>query len=67
MENDLKSDFPADVSMARFRSALGNAMKVSKEDLNRLLAQDKITPLVPQKRGPRPKTSASARASAGRG
>jgi hypothetical protein len=63
MNSDIKSDFPADVSMARFRSALGSAMKVSKEDLNRLLAQDKFTPLVPQKRGPKPKSAVSARAS----
>lgn len=31
-------------------------MQVSKEDLNRLLAEDKATPLVPQKRGPKPKS-----------
>jgi len=55
MSTDVKSDFPADVSMARFRSALRDAMKVSKEDLNRLLEKDKATPLAPQKRGPRPK------------
>jgi hypothetical protein len=52
---DIKSDYPADVSMDRFRTALGDAMKVSKTDLNRLLAEDKVTPLAPQKRGPKPK------------
>ena len=67
MGNDLKSDFPAEVSMDRFRYALGNAVKVSKEDLNRLLAADKITPLVPQKRGRKPKSSASGLASSDRG
>jgi hypothetical protein len=32
-------------------------MQVSKADLKRLLAQDKITPLVPQKRGRKPKAT----------
>ena len=41
--------------MVRFNSALRQAMQVSKADLKRLLAQDKITPLVPQKRGRKPK------------
>ncbi len=43
--------------MARFNTALKQAMQVSKEDLKRLLAQDKITPLAPQKRGPKPKAA----------
>jgi hypothetical protein len=45
--------------MARFNAALRQALKVSKDDLKRLLAEDKITPLVPQKRGPKPKNSHS--------
>jgi hypothetical protein len=49
--------------MDRFNNALRQAMRVSKADLKRLLAQDKITPLAPQKRGRKPK--ASARASGG--
>jgi hypothetical protein len=49
--------------MARFNDALRQAMQVSKADLKRLLAEDKITPLVPQKRGRKPKPVASALAS----
>jgi hypothetical protein len=45
--------------MARFNDALRQAMQVSKVDLKRLLAEDKITPLVPQKRGRKPKLVAS--------
>ena len=39
--------------MDRFNAALKQIMRVSKTDLNRLLAQDKVTPLAPQKRGPK--------------
>ena len=49
--------------MVRFNDALRQAMSVSKADLKSLLAEDKITPLVPQKRGRKPKTSASDLAS----
>jgi hypothetical protein len=49
--------------MMRFNDALRQAVSVSKDDLNRLLAQDKVTPLVPQKRGRKPKTVASGPAS----
>lgn len=47
------------IEMTRFNDALRQAMSVSKADLNRLLAQDKLTPLAPQKRGRKPKSSAS--------
>jgi hypothetical protein len=43
--------------MLRFNEALKQAVSVSKDDLKRLLAQDKITPLVPQKRGRKPKST----------
>lgn len=49
-------EFP---EMERFNDALRQAMQVSKADLKRLLAEDKITPLVPQKRGRKPKSVAS--------
>jgi hypothetical protein len=55
-----KSESP---EMARFNTMLRQVMQVSKEDLNRLLAEDKITPLVPQKRGRKPKSSPSSPAS----
>jgi hypothetical protein len=64
---DVASDFSAAESMARFQVALGQAVRVSKSKLNRLLAQDRVTPLVPQKRGPRFRSSASARASGSNG
>jgi hypothetical protein len=48
-----KSESP---EMLRFNDALRQAMQVSKADLKRLLAQDKVTPLVPQKRGRKPKS-----------
>jgi hypothetical protein len=47
------------LEMTRFNDALRQAMSVSKEELNRLLAQDKVTPLAPQKRGRKPKISVS--------
>ena len=53
--------------MARFNTALRQAMRVSKDDLKHLLAQDKLTPLAPQKRGRKPKTSALAPVSADKG
>jgi hypothetical protein len=53
--------------MARFNDALRQAMQVSKADLKRLLAEDKVTPLVPQKRGRKPKSVASGPASHGKG
>jgi hypothetical protein len=48
---------PVSPEMSRFNVALKQALSVSKSDLNRLLAEDKITPLVPQKRGRKPKAT----------
>jgi hypothetical protein len=53
--------------MQRFNTALKQAMQVSKDDLKRLLAEDKVTPLVPQKRGRKPRPLTSVPASPGRG
>lgn len=47
-----KSESP---EMSRFNDALRQVMRVSKKDLTRLLEEDKVTPLVPQKRGPKPR------------
>ena len=41
--------------MQELNEALKRVMRVSKTGLNRLLAEDTITPLVPQKRGCEPK------------
>jgi hypothetical protein len=60
MTKMVKSESP---EMLRFNDALRQAMQVSKADLKRLLAEDKVTPLVPQKRGRKPKSVVSALAS----
>jgi hypothetical protein len=49
--------------MARFSAALRRVVSVTKADLKQLLAQDKLTPLVPQKRGRKPRSLASVPAS----
>ena len=49
--------------MARFNDALRQVMKVSKTELDTLRKDDKAIEGVRQKRGPRPKTSVSVRAS----
>lgn len=64
MQTSKKNDSP---EMERFNNALRQALQVSKADLNRLLAQDKVTPLVPQKRGRKPKSVASDPAFHGKG
>jgi hypothetical protein len=48
---------PVSPEMSRFNVALKQALSVSKSDLTRLLAEDKVTPLVPQKRGRKPKAA----------
>lgn len=63
MATELKSDFPPDLSLARFNDALRGAMRVSKSELSDLLAKDRQTPLAPQKRGRKPKSAASGPAS----
>src|SRR5258707_10904420 len=56
MARDIHSDFSPEEGFTRFQQALGSALSVSKADLNRLLEKDKVTPLVPQKRGRKPKS-----------
>jgi hypothetical protein len=46
---------PNSPEMVRFNDALRKAMQVSKADPNRLLAEEKLTPPIPQKRGRKPK------------
>jgi len=55
MENESSSS----PEMDRFNDALRQAMQVSKDDLKRLLAEDKVSPLAPQKRGRKPKLAQS--------
>jgi len=53
-------DKPINFNMLRFNAALGAVLKVSKADLNRILAEEKAHPAPRQKRGRKPKTSASS-------
>jgi hypothetical protein len=53
--------------MTRFSDALRQVMQVSKPQLNALLKDEKAIESVRQKRGPRPKTSASGRESREKG
>jgi hypothetical protein len=46
-----------------FQSALRQVLQVSKADLNRMLAEEKIANAGKPKRGPKPKISASGHAS----
>lgn len=63
MSNEEK---PININMLRFNSALGAVMKVSKSDLKRILAEEKAHPAVSQKRGRKPKSSASAPSASGK-
>ena len=49
---------PVSEEMARFNAALKKVVRVSKSRLDYLLEVDKVAPLVPQKRGRKPKVSA---------
>jgi len=48
--------------MARFNDALRSVMTVTKPELTALLNDDKAIDAVRQRKGPKPKTSVSARA-----
>jgi hypothetical protein len=50
---------PSSSEFAAFSAALGKVLKVSKNDLNRLLAEEKKANSGKPKRGPKPKTSPS--------
>jgi hypothetical protein len=49
--------------MARFNDALRQVMQVSKPELDALLKDDKAIESVRQRKGPKPKTSASGHVS----
>lgn len=51
----------------QFEDALRQVVRVSKTDLNRMLAEEKIANAGKPKRGPKPKSSASDHAVSGRG
>jgi hypothetical protein len=50
-----------------FDNAMRTILQVSKTDLNRMLAEEKIAKAGHPKRGPKPKTSASSHASGEQG
>jgi hypothetical protein len=54
---------PNNPEMARFNDALRSVMSVTKPELTALLRDEKAIESVRQRKGPKPKTSASARAS----
>ena len=58
---------PATPEMARFNDALRAIMQVSKTELKAALHDEKAIEAVRQRKGPKPKTSASARASRDKG
>jgi hypothetical protein len=60
----MKSSTP---EMARFNDALRSVMTVTKPELTALLHDDRAIEAVRQRKGPKPKTSASARASGSKG
>ncbi len=55
------------VEMSRFNIALRGALSVSKSDLNRLLAEEKVSHRLKQKPGRKPKSLASAHVSSDKG
>jgi hypothetical protein len=59
----MKSTTP---EMARFNDALRQIMTVTKPELTAMLHDDKAIEAVRQRKGPKPKTSASGRASRGK-
>ena len=58
--NCMKSSAKTSAEYTRFDSAMRTILQVSKTDLNRMLAEEKIANAGKPKRGPKPKTSASA-------
>lgn len=57
---------PQTPEMTRFNDALRQVMQVSKTDLKSLLTNDEAIQATRQKKGPKPKPSASGRASRGK-
>jgi len=60
---DQQIDCSPDVAFSRFKVGLGKVLAVSKSDLERMLAAEKRANAGKPKRGPKPRTSASAHAS----
>jgi hypothetical protein len=64
MKSQLDPTTTPEQKFARFQSALRRVVRVSKEDLNQMLANEKIANQGKPKRGPKPRhSSASGRAS----
>jgi hypothetical protein len=54
---------PKSLEQQRFEGALRSVLQVSKSDMQKMLADEKIANACKPKRGPKPKTSASGHAS----
>ena len=63
----MKSNPKQSAEYTRFDNAMRTILQVSKTDLNRMLAEEKIAKAGYPKRGPKPKTSASSHASGEQG
>ena len=59
----MKSNPKHSPEYTRFDSAMRTILQVSKTDLNRMLAEEKIANAGKPKRGPKPRSSASGHAS----
>lgn len=59
MKSKLDSDTTPEQKLGRFQSALRSVGQVSKNNLEQMLADEKIANEGKPKRGPKPKTSAS--------
>jgi hypothetical protein len=67
MKSELDPLTTPDQKLAHFKSALRSVLQVSKHDLNRMLANEKIAKRGKKKPGPKPRhSSASGRACDGR-
>lgn len=63
----MKSNSKTADEYTTFQNALRSVLQVSKVDLNRMLAEEKIANAGKPKRGPKPRSSASAHASGDKG
>jgi type VI protein secretion system component VasF len=63
----MKSNPKASAEYTNFENAMRTILKVSKADVTRAMAEEKLANAGKPKRGPKPKTSASGHASGDRG
>ena len=66
MKSRLDPQTTPDQKFANFQRSLRRVLRVSKDDLDEMLAREKIANKGKPTRGPKPRTSASGRASGGK-